>query len=399
MTSTRGCSMDASADPRSADGRLRTSVPVLLLPIAAYLCLGLALHAQTADSTTTEDANKSWTATTDSKRNDVNPPRIIESHTQNGNRTLDNRTVQFRGFDGHYETFEEIETENLQVDASTVRTTTRTFGRDGEGRKTLVQVTEEEKHCLAGDVSNIVRAVFTSDLNGKLQPIRRESVETKRIDANTVQTNSMVMLPSINGGFAPAIQTQELRKRGPNDTLKSEKSTLRRDGAGNWQVSELRQATIRDDGKNRRTEERVSTRDAEGKLVEASRLVSMESENDSGEKHQVEEAYSIDVPGTTRDGGLHLIERATATQGITATGEQISEKKVEQPNPGAPDAGLRVSIVVDDTVRPGPSGLQATRTVRTRDPNGSFGVVEVDTTNSDKVLTIQVQQTTPRQHK
>src|SRR5512133_3464608 len=116
MTSTRDCSIDASAAPRSADGSLRTSVSVLLLPIAAYLCLGLALYAQTADSQETKDANKSWTATTDFKRSDVNPPRIIESHTQNGDRTLDKRTVQFRGFDGHFETFEEIETETVQVD-------------------------------------------------------------------------------------------------------------------------------------------------------------------------------------------------------------------------------------------------------------------------------------------
>jgi hypothetical protein len=399
MTSTRGCSIDASAAPRSADGRLRTSMSVLLLPIAAYLCLGLALYAQTDDSQETKDANKSWTATTDFKRSDVNPPRIIESHTQNGNRTLDKRTVQFGGFDGHFQTFEEIETETLQVDASTVRTTTRTFGRDGEGRKTLVQVAEEEKQRLPGGDSNMVRAVFTSDLNGKLQPVRPESVETKRIDTDTEQTNSTVMLPSINGGFAPAIQTHEVRKRGPNNTLESEVSTLRRDGAGNWQVSELRQATIRDDGKNRSTEERVSRRDAEGKIGEVSRLVSMESENDSREKYRVEETYSIDVPGTTRDGGLHLVERATATQRITATGEQIAEKKVEQPNPGAPDAGLRLSIVVDDTVRRGPSGVQATRTVRTRDPNGSFGVVEVDMTNSDKVLTIQVQETPSQESK
>ncbi|HEX2597182.1 MAG TPA: hypothetical protein VHL05_00345, partial [Terriglobales bacterium] len=109
--------------------------------------------------------------------------------------------------------------------------------------------------------------------------------------------------------------------------------------------------------------------------------------------------YSIDVPGTTRDGALHLVERATATQHMTATGEQIAEKKVEQPNPGAPEAGLRLSILVEDTVRRGPSGVQATRTVRTRDPNGSFEVVEVDTTNSDNVLTIQLQETPPQKSK
>ncbi|MGA9495329.1 MAG: hypothetical protein WBV41_05705 [Terriglobales bacterium] len=40
-----------------------------------------------------------------------------------------------------------------------------------------------------------------------------------------------------------------------------------------------------------------------------------------------------------------------------------------------------------------PSGFDATRTVRLRDLNGNFEVVEVDTTKFDKVLTIQVQQT------
>jgi len=104
------------------------------------------------------------------------------------------------------------------------------------------------------------------------------------------------------------------------------------------------------------------------------------------------------VPGSTRDGGLHLVERATATQ-RTATGEQVADQKVEQPNPGAPEAGLRLSILVEDTVRRGPSGVQATRTVRTRDPNGSFEVVEVDTTNSDNVLTIQLQETPPQKSK
>jgi len=50
-------------------------------------------------------------------------------------------------------------------------------------------------------------------------------------------------------------------------------------------------------------------------------------------------------------------------------------------------------MLINDTVQPGPSGFQATRTVRFRDLNGNFGMVEVDTTKSDKVLTIQFQQT------
>ena len=49
--------------------------------------------------------------------------------------------------------------------------------------------------------------------------------------------------------------------------------------------------------------------------------------------------------------------------------------------------------LINDTVQPGPSGFQATKTVRLRDLNGDLGVVEVDTMKSDKVLTIQLHQT------
>jgi len=119
-----------------------------------------ALWAQASDSQT-DEANKPWTATTESQSDNVNPTRTIESHTQSGNRTLDKQSVQRRGFDGHFEPFQDIEKETVQVDAATIRTITRTFGRDADGVKILVEVIEEEKHTLAGGDSKVVRA--TSD--------------------------------------------------------------------------------------------------------------------------------------------------------------------------------------------------------------------------------------------
>jgi hypothetical protein len=121
--------------------------------------------------------------------------------------------------------------------------------------------------------------------------------------------------------------------------------------------------------------------------------VSKESESTSGEKRSVLETYSIDVPGTTRDGSLHLVERKTSTESSSSTGERAAEQKVEQTNPGDPGSSLRVSVLVDGRMAPGPSGFQATKTVRFRDLNGNLGVVEVDTTKSDKALTIQFQET------
>jgi hypothetical protein len=381
---------------RFGDGRRQPSRPahlsrLMLLAIGAFFCSNLALWAQTSDSKT-GDANKSWTATTESQRDNVNPTRTIESHTQSGNRTLDKQSVQRRESDGHFEPYEDIEKETVQVDATTVRTTTRTFGRDANGGETVVQVIEEEKHTLPGGDSNVVRTTSNTDGNGELQLIQRQIEETKRTSKDVEETKTTVMLPSVNGGLASAMKVQERRERDANGTVESQKTTLLPDGAGNWQVGEIRQATTRQEGEIRSTEERVSLRDSEGKLGEVSRIVSKEAEVDSGEKRNTVETYSVSVPGSAGDGSLHLVERAITAQRTSSTGQQTTVQQVEQSNPG--DSGLRVTILTTDTVSPGASGAQATRTIQARDANGSYGslgVVSVDTTKSDNIHAIQVQ--------
>ena len=369
---------------------------LMLLALGAYFCFNLALWAQTSESQT-DDANKAWTATTESQGDNVNPTRTTESHTKSGNRTLDKQSVQRRGTDGHFEPYQDIEKETVQVDATTVRTTTRAFGRDADGVKTLVQVTEEEKHTLPGGDSNVVRATSNSDVNGNLQLVQRQIEETKKISKDVEETKTTVMLPSVDGGLAAAMKVQERRTTGANDTVESNKTTLLPDGAGNWQVGETRQTTTKQEGKNLSSEEKVSRPDSSGKLDEISRTVTKTSEGGSGEKHNTVETYSLDVPGSTRDGGLHLVERATTTQRTSSTGQQTTEQQVEQPDPG--DHGLRVTTLTTDTVRPGSSGAHATRTVQARDANGDFGVVSVDTSKSDNIHAIQVQIGPPQKPK
>src|SRR5271157_1171091 len=388
----------ASVALPSVDGHRASSVVAfgcVLIVIGAY-CFCPSAFAQTSDSPTAEEPTKSWTATTDLKSDNLIPERIpvriIESHSQNGNRTLDRRSVEIRGTDGHFEPYQDVEKETVTVDGSTVRTTTRTFAQDVNGAKALVQVTEEEKHILPGDNSNIVRVTYNPDVNGRLQPVQREIVETKKIGKDLEEANTTVMLPSANGGLAPAFKTHELRKRAANDTVEIEKTTWLPDGNGKWQLSEIRQNTTTQEAKDRKIEERVFRPDAEGKLGQISRVVSQESESTSGEKRSVVESYSIDVPGTTRDGSLHLVERKTSTASSSSTGERATEQKVEQTNPGDPDSGLRVSGLVDGRMVPGPSREQSTVTIRARDLNGNFGIVSVDTTKADRIPTIQVQQ-------
>jgi hypothetical protein len=364
----------------------------ILLMSAACTWFTLKSVGQTSDSQSSE--GKTWTTTTNSRSDNLIPTRlptrIIESHTQTGARTLDERSVQIRGSDGHFEPYQDIEKETVQVDGTTVRTTTRTFARDVNGARSLVQVTEEERHTLPSGDSHVARVTSNPDVNGRLEPVQREILETKRVSPDTAETNTIVMLPTANG-LAPAIKTLEIRKEGANHTAESRKTISLPDVNGNWQVNETRKTVTEQDAGHRIQEERVSRLDAEGKLEEVSRIVSDESETKAEGKLNVVKTYSVDVPGATRDGSLHLIERVTTAQRTGPTGERVSEKRVEEPNPGDPDAGLRLSILVNETMIAGPSGEESAVTIRGRDANGNLGVMEVDTTKSDKGLTIQIE--------
>jgi len=354
-----------------------------LLMIGLYFCSSLALSSQTPDS-----ANQ-WSS------DNANLTHTTESHTQSGNRTLDKQSVQRRGFDGHFEPYQDIEKETVQVNANTVRTTTRTFERNADGANTLKQVIEEEKHTMPGGDSNVVRNISSPDVNGTLWLVKQQIEETKKIGKDSEETNTTVMFPSVDGGLAPGLKVKELHTQGANGTVESQKTTSLPDGSGNWQVSEVRQAITRQDGKNSTTDERVSRPDSEGKLGEVARTVSRESEGASGEKHQTVENYSADVAGAARDGNLHLVERATTAQRTGSNGQQVTEKQLEQPNPAHPDAGLQMSTFTTATVRSTPSGTQSTQSIQARDAHGSFAVVAVDTTKSDNIHSVQLQISPP----
>ena len=71
--------------------------------------------------------------------------------------------------------------------------------------------------------------------------------------------------------------------------------------------------------------------------------MSKESESSSGEKQSTVENYSVDMPGASRNGSLHLVQRVTSTESTDSTGQQMAVRHVQEPNPGDPDAGLRVT--------------------------------------------------------
>jgi hypothetical protein len=346
------------------------------------------LAGQTSDAQAGEP--QSWTKTSESQTENMNPTRTTESHHKSANQTVDSQTVERLGADGHYEAFYDIEKESVQVNGTTTRTIERTFARDASGQRILTRVTQEEKQTLPAGGEKITRTTSNADLNGHLQVAQREVTDTKKISPELQEKNTTVFLSDGQGGMAPSVQIQQREKRSANHTVEVQTSTLLPDGNGKWQVNERKESTIKDNGKDRTTDEQVSREDINGKLTPTSRTLSQESETAAGEKRNVVETYSTDVTGSAPEGKLPLDQRVTVIKQAGSDGAQKTERRVEQRNLVQPDSGLQVTSQTLDTVKPGSPGIGEATKIEARDVNGNLTVVSFDTQKADNVHAIDV---------
>lgn len=351
-------------------------------------------QATNPSDTQSADTNKSWNTTSEQKdpSGSYSPTRTSESHTQRDGRMVDKQTVDLRGPDGRYQAYRDTEKESVRVDATTVRTVERTFGRGPDGQRTLIQVREEETRTLPGGDQKVTRTTSNPDANGRLQVVQRELQETKQNGPDVQNTKTTVFTPDMNGGFSPALQTEERNTRKNSSSVEFHKSTLLPDGNGGWQLQEVREGTINEDkDKSRTKEERVLRPGSDGNLSLVERTVSKETESASGEKRQSVENYSTDVPGGSPDGRLRLNQRIITVRRTGADGGEVTEQQVEQRNPAAPGESPRLTQKTIDIVRPGMGDTaNETRTIQSLDGNGNLGTVWVDTSKTQTAPAVQV---------
>jgi hypothetical protein len=351
---------------------------------AALLSLCCLISAD-ALAQETPAQNSSSTSDWENRAGNTVPTRTSSSHSEADGRTVDRQSTQRMGANGSYETFVDVEREAVKVDATTTRVVEKRYGKDPNGGRALLQVSEEEVRDLPGGEQKVTRTVSNPDLNGGLQVARREIEQTKPIGADARESTTTVLSPDVNGGYTPSMRVQRretVDKQG--NVIEFRKSTLIPDGSGRWQVNEVREGSVKEEqGKGKSKEERVLRPDADGKLTVAARTVTRESE-EAGKKRQTSETYSVDVPGTARDqNALHLQERTTTTSETGADGGSRTVQDVEQRNAGLPGDNVGVTQRTIDIVRPGTSGASAeTRTIQTIGPSSGLSTVWVDTTNA-----------------
>jgi hypothetical protein len=133
----------------------------------------------------------------------------------------------------------------------------------------------------------------------------------------------------------------------------------------------------------------VSQVGGDGRLTEVSRSIGKQTGSANGQS--TVDTYSVNVPGSSPDGRMHLVQRATTTNREGLSGSHATQQQVQQVNPGDPSAGLQVTIQTTDTQSAGASGTQTSRTVQVRGDNGRLNTVSVDMGTSDKTPPVQVQ--------
>jgi hypothetical protein len=377
----------ASSQP---ENRVAASATKLLIKstISVILCIGSVISAQGQDAQP-NNANESWTVTTQTSVDNTSPTRTQESHATSGNRNVDKQIVEVLGANGRYQPDYETDKETVQIDATTTRTLERTYRWDVDGRRNLLQVTEEEARSSASGDTQVIRTTSNSDGNGNLQVVQREVADARETGPDVQETKSTIYRPDGNDGLTASVQTQELQTRIADHSVEVKKTMLHPDSRGNWEVSAVKESTIKEDGKSQTSEERLSRPDSDGNLSNVSRTVGDETETSAGEKTNTSETYSTYVPGLAPDGSLHLNWRVTTVQ-RTDSGGKTTEQQVKRPDPDDPNGGLQVSTRTKYIVRYDASGTQQTKTIQVRDINGTFNVVSVETQKSGQAPAAQV---------
>jgi len=321
----------------------------------------------------------------------VNPSRTKLTREENGNRIVEKKSVEAMGSPGQYQPYLDITKETVKVDSTTVRTVERVYSRDFDGRKKLVQVTEQESRTLAGSEVTTVRTTSIPDLNGHLSIVQREIENAKSTSPNVRETKTSVLTPDVNGGLTELVRVERRETQSPDHTVQFQQTKRARDISGRWQAREVREGVVTQNGTEQTSEEKVLRPGSDGNLLLVQRTVHKGSASPNGDSRETTETESVDLPGLPLEGRPRPLQRVTSTLHVGKDGSGSKETQLEQPNPGSPASGMRVTSRTIEIVQPGPAGTsQEMTTVRWLDGGGNLTVDWKFAGNSTKPVYDQV---------
>jgi hypothetical protein len=353
---------------------LRTSSLWLPVALVAMVACSVFLQAQTSETTSSSDQNSA-----------INPSRVTVQKTEQNGRTIETQVVEGPSVNGGYAPLVETEQETTQLNPNTTTVVTRHYVRDANGKRQLVNVTEERRSTAGGGRETVERTTSNADANGGLQVIQREVQETVPTGNDASQTTSTTFRQTGNG-FQP-VQRSQMTEQRKGDVTEQQTTTLATDGNGNFVPVSRAESTIKKTASGQTKDQRIYKDTGVGKESMVQREVTTETKDAQG-THSTTQTYSAFVPGATPDPGhLVLNQEVSGSQQTAPDGTVQSTQHTNAINLGNPSAGLQPATSVTSLSQPAGKGEKKTQTtVRGSDGNGGFGAVRVTDSHETKVV-------------
>jgi hypothetical protein len=253
-------------------------------------------------------------------------------------------------------------TETVRTGADSTQTKRDVFVPDAQGRPRLTESTQTDVQTSRDGSSRSVSNTMTPDANGRLSTSSREIQETKSVSPTVIQTDTTIYRQGLNEQLVESERLQQTERKVSSSVTQSESTRFGRDANGRWHATEAWNQEVRTAGAGQITEETVRVINENGTLALSEKRVTTQSKS-GGQDQAVTEIYT----GTRQE----LSQRVRTTTSTTGDRGQEIVREVEERNPLAPNAPLRVVERTVETMRQiGPDRWEIQRQVFGLDGNG-----------------------------
>ncbi len=318
-------------------------------------------------------------ATTDKRdlTGSATPTRIKEERTESGGRTTITRTLETLSVNGTYTPVAVCVEEIVKPDAKSERVTQRSFGFDGDGRKVLLESSQQVVRDLGNGSQDAVRTVSRPDENGKMRMVRREDSQTRPMGRNAEETKTTVLLPNTSGALVPSGMTREVRQQSAPGVENIRSTKMLPDGNGGWQTGEVKEQQVRTDASGNRTiDQRIFRPDANLNLTLSERKLIQDTHDAKGSERRDVNTFT-QTPG----GAVGSVSLDSSMQVVSSTapgGAEKTKSTIEQRNLVAPGQGPQLTESSVKVSRPNAAGgVDGKRTTSVPDPSGNMKQITV----------------------
>lgn len=280
----------------------------------------------------------------------LGPAQSVYTQTQvdiNGNRvsagptevaTKGGHTELSRSINGRIVPLETTEERVIRDDANgkVVERLIQRYDQTGNRMSPTKEVIEEKK--LPGGGLSISRAVYTGDVNGRLQLQERSSTQTQ-IAGNTESSETVVERSDINGGLAPVSRKSTEKTKSGENYQETSTTYLASQNGSFTPAKKVSKSVTKTNGQSTENAAEYEI-GPEGELKLHTQIVQSTVKRPDGSEDVQVNIYGQEVPGITgsiESSKLHLFEQQHIERRKTSADTVVETLEVQRPSLADPN--------------------------------------------------------------